>query len=205
MFVWAVHGQELHLLGAIRVTRSGRDWAQGRSLYGPFKIIPLKDRKWQLRFQQTAAEKLKRQSPIAMQVRARRRPTPKTVALLEGLLSNSAKEFKELRANSAVREGRQRMVTLSTRERNRDLRTLALAAKGHSCEICGFDFVKSYGEFAKHCVEIHHLELISSAGRRGRTTTLEDVIVACPNCHRALHQFGNSAEWKAFQRACNLG
>jgi 5-methylcytosine-specific restriction endonuclease McrA len=205
MFVWAVHGEELHLLGAIRVTRGGRDWAEGRSLYGPFTIVPLEGLKWRLRFQHTAAEKLVRQTPIAMQVRARRHPTSKTVELLERLLSHNAEDIEQLERDSAVREGKQRKVTLSRRERSRKLRTHLLATRGHHCEICGFDFVKRYGEFAKHCVEIHHLELMSSSGRQGRMTSLEDLIVVCPNCHRALHQFGNSADWKAFRRACNLG
>jgi predicted HNH restriction endonuclease len=48
-----------------------------------------------------------------------------------------------------------------------------------------------YGEFAKHYVEIRHLELISAAGLNGRTTILEDLIVACPNRHRA-----DPADWK---------
>jgi len=205
MFVWAVHGEELYLLGAIRVKRSGRDWAEGRSLYGPFKIIPLKGLKWRLRFQHTDAEKLARQTGIAMQVRARRHPTPKTVELLEKLLSDSADHSEQLEKDIAAREGKLRKVTLSRRERSRILRTHVLAVRGHCCEICGFDFVGRYGEFAKHCVEIHHLELVSASGRHGRTTTLEDLIVVCPNCHRALHQFGDSANWKAFQRACHLG
>jgi hypothetical protein len=205
MFVWAVHEEELHLLGAIRVTRGGRDWAEGRSLYGPFKIIPLKGLKWRLRFRHTPAEKLARQTPIAMQVRSRRQPTPKTVEFLTGLLSEGAESSEQLERDSKAREGKQRMVTLSRRERSRKLRTHLLATRGHRCEICGFDFVKRYGEFASHCVEIHHLEPVSLSGRQGRITSLEDLIVVCPNCHRALHQFGDSAEWKVFQRACDLG
>ena len=78
MFVWATKDNELYLLGAIEVKRSGDDWNEGRSLYGPFQIIPLKGLKWKLRFQQTDSVKLSRKAPLARQVRARRRPTPET-------------------------------------------------------------------------------------------------------------------------------
>ncbi len=204
MFVWAVNGDELYLLGAIRVKRSGIDWAEGRSMFGPFQIIPLKGLKWRLRFQNTPSHRLKRETNIAMQVRSRRHPTPETATLLETLLSRTAAEFEELTESITVREGKQQTVTLSRRERDPKLRIHILATRGHRCEVCAFDFVKEYGEFAKHCVEIHHLDPLSAAGQDGRTTNLEDVIVVCPNCHRALHQSSDPANWRAFQRACNL-
>ena len=43
MFVWATKDNELYLLGAIEVKRSGDDWNEGRSLYGPFQIIPFRE------------------------------------------------------------------------------------------------------------------------------------------------------------------
>ena len=205
MFIWAVRGQELHLLGAILVKRSGRNWAEGQSVYGPFQITPLKGLKWRLRFQNTTSDRLKRESMIAMQVRARRQPTPETVALLEECLSEAAAEFQKLTENITVREGKQQTVTLSRRERDRKIRIQVLANRGHRCQVCGFDFATGYGEFAKYCVEIHHLKPISAAGRNGRTTTLEDLIVACPNCHKALHQSGDPADWQGFQRKYDLG
>ena len=200
MFVWATKDNELYLLGAIEVKRSGDDWNEGRSLYGPFQIIPLKGLKWKLRFQQTDSVKLSRKAPLARQVRARRRPTPETARLLEQTL---AKSLKRTQTVIHIKEGKLKIVTLSTKERNRALRTLALALRGDRCEICGFDFAKEYGEFAKYCLEVHHLKLLSSAGKRGLTTTVDDVIVVCPNCHRALHQFRNPSDWKAFQKMCD--
>ena len=90
IFVWATTGDELYILGAIQVERGGRDWAEGQSLYGPFQIVPLKNLKWRLRFQNSVSEKLSHDKSIAWQVRARRQPTPKTIELLEKLLSESA-------------------------------------------------------------------------------------------------------------------
>ncbi len=200
MFVWATTGNELFLLGAIEVQRSGKGWSEGRSLYGPFQIIPLKALKWKLRFQ-SSADRLSRKGRLAMQVRSRRQPTPETTRLLERIFSEEkVRAQKDIR----VQEGKTKLVTLTQRERNKDLRILALRERGVRCEICRFDFVKTYGEFAKNCVEVHHLKLLALAKKRGVSNTLDDVIVVCPNCHRALHQFRNPGNWKAFRKACRL-
>ena len=50
----------------------------------------MKRLKWRLRFQNSVSEKLSHDKSIAWQVRARRQPTPKTIELLEKLLSESA-------------------------------------------------------------------------------------------------------------------
>jgi hypothetical protein len=94
MFIWATANDELFLLGAIRVERSGTKWAEGKSLNGAFQIIPLEELKWKLRFQQSASDRLSREGSLAWQVRARRRPTPETVKLLEQRLSEGAKQVQ---------------------------------------------------------------------------------------------------------------
>jgi HNH endonuclease len=205
MFVWAVHQEELYLLGAIKVRRSGGNWAEGQSIYGKFQRIPLKGLKWRLRFQQTTAEKLRRDSGIAMQVRARRHPTSQSVLLLEELLNNESTSMAKREKEIADLEGKLRTVTLSKPERSRTLRVNVLAVRGLQCEICEFDFANCYGEFAKNCVEIHHLRPLGSSGPGERTTTVDDLIVVCPNCHRALHQSDDPSNVKAFRRKCNLG
>lgn len=201
MFVVATSQDELYLLGAIRVRRSGRKSADGESMFGEFRIIPLKGLKWRLRFQRTPAVKLSKKTPIAMQVRARRQLSKESAKLLAQLLSTAQKNIQEIE----VQEGKMKEVEFSKRERDRKLRALAISAKGTRCEICGFDFVKRYGEFARYCVEVHHIEALAGAGRRGVTNTLDDVLVICPNCHRAIHQFRNPNDWRAFRRFCQLG
>jgi predicted HNH restriction endonuclease len=204
MFIWAVTGEELYILGAIRVKRGGKDWAEGPSVYGPFMIVPLKRLKWRMRFQNTKAARLTSDN-LAMQVRARRQPTAKTVELLEKLLSDSASRVQDREEVASYHEAEQKEVMLTRRERNRKLRSHVLALRGHLCEICQFDFVERYGEFAKHCVEIHHLNPIAAARRLGREAVPDEVIVVCPNCHRALHQSDHPEDWKRFRRACKLG
>jgi predicted HNH restriction endonuclease len=204
MFVWAVNRQELYILGAIRIKRSGKDWAEGKSVYGSFLIVPLKGLKWRLRFQNTKAVKLTKGN-LAMQVRSRRQPSAETVKLLEKVLMENARRVEEREDAASYLEAKQKTVLLTMRERSRKLRAHSLAIRGYLCEICGFDFAECYGEFAKHCVEIHHLKPVAGAASRGMKSTADDVIVVCPNCHRALHQSGDPAKWKDFQRACKLG
>lgn len=205
MFVVATNRDELYLLGVIRVQRSGKNWAEGKSQFGAFRRIPLKELKRQLRFEGTTSTKLAKTTPLAMQVRARRRLSPSSAALLLNVLATELKKLKNAEDDFRVSEGRLKQMTLSTRERNRTVRIQALAMKGTVCEICRFDFAKTYGGFARNCVEVHHIEGLSNAGRRGVKTSLDDVLVLCPNCHRALHQFKNPNDWKAFRRACRLG
>jgi hypothetical protein len=202
MIVVATTKNELYLLGAIQVLRTGKQWAEGKNLSGAFRRIPLKGYKWRLRFEGTSSPKLSRSNPIAMQVRARRRLSPASAKLLMDLL---ATDIKRAEHEFRVSEGKLKQMMLSTRERDRRLRAHVLAAKGTKCEICGFDFVEMYGEFARNCVEFLHIEGLSNARERGVETSLDDVKVVCPNCHRALHQFRNPKDWKAFKRACHLG
>lgn len=202
VFIWATSRDELYLLGSMIVQRGGDDWMEGRSVYGPFRIIPLKGLKWRIRFAQSVSDRLSRDSKLAMQIRARRRCTPKTAELLNVVLSQrAAKDLAAFR----LREGKIKNVILSKRERNRGVRVLALACRGSRCEICDFDFSETYGEFARDCVEVHHLRLLSSARHNGVNTELDDLLVVCPNCHRALHQFRDPSDWRAFKRKCDLG
>jgi len=201
IFVWATTGNELYALGAIAVDWSGKSRCNGHSLFGPFRILPLKGLKWRLRFEQTESDRLSRDTSLALQVRSRRRPTPHSVVLLEALLSSAVEKSAQV---LLAKEGKQRQMTLSKRERDPRVRAVALAQRGQICEICGFDFVTTYGEFARMCVEVHHLTPLASSGRRGTRTTVDDLLVVCPNCHRALHRSKDPGKWRMFQRQCEL-
>ena len=56
-----------------------------------------------------------------------------------------------------------------------------------SCEICDFDFHKTYGETGEGFIECHHAiplhDLDSS-----RLTKISDLLLVCSNCHRMLHR-----------------
>ncbi len=122
------HKDELYLLGAIKVWRSGLDWAAGPSLCDEFRIIPLKSLKWRLRFEQTILSKLSKTSPLAMQVRARRRLTPESARLLLNLLHEVSIQFRRLQQKIKVQEGKIKQVLLSKREHSRKLWVQALGS-----------------------------------------------------------------------------
>jgi 5-methylcytosine-specific restriction protein A len=77
------------------------------------------------------------------------------------------------------------------RERNRDLvaakkrRALALRG-GLQCEVCGFDFVVTYGERAQGFMECHHTKPVETLPEHSKTKVTELALV-CANCHRMIH------------------
>ena len=128
--------------------------------------------------------------------------TPKSVRILE---EGSPKERDEDEGEYSIHEGLLRVFTFSRRERDHRVRPLALAKRGNICEICGFDFTAVYGDFAANCVEVHHVHALADTEDSGVFTSLDDVIIACPNCHRALHRYSNPKDWKGFKASCSLG
>jgi hypothetical protein len=91
-------------------------------------------------------------------------------------------------------EGRRRLVTHFTIERNRRLveRLKASWSKQDSllrCEVCNFSFLERYRELY---VEAHHRVPLSTLRGREVRTKPQDFAPVCANCHRVLHQIGCS-------------
>ena len=59
------------------------------------------------------------------------------------------------------------------------------------CEVCGFDFQRTYGEIGYGFVECHHIDPLKFRGE-GTLTTIEDLALLCSNCHRMIH---NRHKW----------
>lgn len=55
------------------------------------------------------------------------------------------------------------------------------------CEICKFDFFKTYGEIGIGFIECHHIKPLYKLNGTN-TTHMEDLILVCSNCHRMLHR-----------------
>lgn len=89
-------------------------------------------------------------------------------------------------------EGKSYLKQHLTRERNPQL--IAKAKKlykqnnGHLyCQICGFDFVKTYGTLGEDFIEAHHIKPVSEMAP-GEKTKIEDIIMVCSNCHSMIHR-----------------
>ncbi|GAA0236216.1 hypothetical protein GCM10009527_035890 [Actinomadura nitritigenes] len=90
----------------------------------------------------------------------------------------------------SVPEGRLLLRRHLVRERNRKLRSqkVAQARKTHgevACEVCGFDFERTYGPDGADYIECHHVVPLHASGET--RTKLADLALLCANCHRMIH------------------
>lgn len=79
-----------------------------------------------------------------------------------------------------------------TRERNRTLTEKAKEKRRQEtssldCEVCGFNFIKAYGEVGRDYIECHHTKPVSELEVDGKTK-IKDLALVCANCHRMLHR-----------------
>ncbi|MBQ7593950.1 MAG: HNH endonuclease [Synergistaceae bacterium] len=84
-------------------------------------------------------------------------------------------------------EGAKKVVYTTTYERNPKVRRDFLNKKKHlQCEVCGFDFEKTYGKLGAGFIEVHHKKPVSEGEH---VTDLEnDLVMLCSNCHRMIHR-----------------
>ena len=68
-----------------------------------------------------------------------------------------------------------------------------------ACEVCGFDFKNTYGSLGAGFIECHHLIPLFSLNGKRASTSNDDLIVVCSNCHRMVHRNLN-----ANPSACSL-
>lgn len=82
--------------------------------------------------------------------------------------------------------------THKARERNSQVISLAKEKfkklKGRLyCQVCGFDFEKTYGQIGKDFIEGHHTIAVSEMSNDHKTK-VEDIAMLCANCHRMVHK-----------------
>lgn len=56
-----------------------------------------------------------------------------------------------------------------------------------ACEVCGFDFARTYGSLGEGFIECHHIKPLAEY-EVATPTKLSDLAVVCANCHRMLHR-----------------
>ncbi len=89
-------------------------------------------------------------------------------------------------------EGKLLLKNHLSRERNPKLISEAkksfIKKYGHLyCEVCGFDFFKTYGEVGDNFIEAHHIKPVSKM-KDGERTKIEDIVMLCSNCHSMMHR-----------------
>jgi hypothetical protein len=174
------------------------------------RLVPLGKVAWDLTFESDTSERLTPRAGkvYGQQVRRPRRLTPAAAALLRriwdgassasaaALSSNERMALPDVDDDVLVvgREGRKRFYTHLRRERDREIiRKKKNRVKQDTgrlrCEACGFDFEAAYGPSLAGFCEVHHTVPLSKA-RGVRETRLDDLVVLCANCHRAIHRIG---------------
>jgi len=65
---------------------------------------------------------------------------------------------------------------------------------GYTCNVCKFNFEKTYGDIGKDYIEAHHLIPISSLEKgKSRFVSEKDFAVLCSNCHKMIHKYSDSS------------
>jgi predicted HNH restriction endonuclease len=88
-------------------------------------------------------------------------------------------------------ENRQSVVRHVWRERKSHAATLRKQGDNYVCQICRFDFAKVYGHLGDDFAEAHHIIPLNS-NQAVRSTTIQDLLTVCSNCHRMLHRMSGA-------------
>lgn len=70
--------------------------------------------------------------------------------------------------------------------KSKKIKAVLKEGKAISCEACGFDFEKVYGDRGRGFIECHHKKPVSEM-EPGQTTKAADLALLCANCHRMVH------------------
>ena len=87
-----------------------------------------------------------------------------------------------------LHEGLKKTITVNSYERNSKARNECIKYWKPICTVCGFNFEKTYGEFGKGFIHVHHLKPISEIAKTYQINSVDDLRPICPNCHAMLHK-----------------
>jgi 5-methylcytosine-specific restriction protein A len=99
---------------------------------------------------------------------------------------STALEGRLLQRRHLVRERDPRL-------RKRKIDSVIRASGALSCEVCAFNFARTYGGHGVGYIEVHHVVPLHVSGVR--ETRLEDLAVLCANCHRMSHRRLPEGSW----------
>ena len=85
-------------------------------------------------------------------------------------------------------EGKILQVNVNRFERDQKAREKCIKNYGAVCEVCEFDFQKTYGAIGQNFIHVHHIVPLSSIREEYTIDPIKDLIPVCPNCHAMLHK-----------------
>lgn len=107
----------------------------------------------------------------------------------EILQKEPVETMDDLESNEVAtgKEGKLVLKYVAKYERNTDLRKKAKEYHGTICQICGFDFEATYGDFGKDFIQVHHIVPLAESGGEIEVDPKNDLICVCSNCHSMIH------------------
>jgi 5-methylcytosine-specific restriction protein A len=108
----------------------------------------------------------------------------------------------------SVREGQVLYKLHKVRERDRKIieakkKKVLKETNELKCEVCDFNFEKTYGQIGRGYIECHHIIPLSNF-QVNKVTRLEDLALLCSNCHRMIHKDLNIKSIKEFKDKLNI-
>jgi hypothetical protein len=124
-----------------------------------------------------------------------------TIALLQDVYGATAGKVDDSQLTPYPQyENRRIVVTHLRRERSRILSLNAKLRDKYRCRVCDMTFREHYGPLGDSIAEAHHLVPLSQLKARV-TTSMEDLITVCANCHTMLHRMGGKRnDYRTLQR-----
>lgn len=86
----------------------------------------------------------------------------------------------------AATEGFLKEITYFRKKRNRAIRNQCAEKYNYTCQVCGFNFEKTYGARGRNYIEVHHLKPMANYDDE-HNVNIEDLIALCSNCHSMIH------------------
>ncbi len=94
----------------------------------------------------------------------------------------------EVLAPERYSEGALRRISVNAYERDPRARKACIEHYGTDCCVCGFSFVKHFGDMGKGFIHVHHIRPLADIGETYKVDPVADLIPVCPNCHAMLHR-----------------
>jgi predicted HNH restriction endonuclease len=104
--------------------------------------------------------------------------------------STHQKDEQQDDVEQTATEGLIKEVKYFRSKRNRAIRDQCAERDHYTCQVCGFNFEKVYGERGKRFIEVHHINPMANFDTE-HEIKLKDLISLCSNCHSMVHYGGD--------------